>query len=448
MGFSTRLDVPLRAYLPQKSDNLSAPQTFTDLDVLGITTTGSGRLYTIIVDCKTSRSRATERMFWVRGVAELFKADESWMVRTHEPPPVTRQLSARLNIAALTPSDLERLANFHPTSLPMEHLGLKRLFDVEDVAQQLQAYTALDAALRPLLDYRQFDYFVYDEYRNPIQLVAHLRKSARKLDARNPLHCSLFMDLAWLELVSIARMIQYVRATHVSDLNVGMQEYLLGGQLGLREKQELASALNAVLPDGAPRPEPLPDYFPAMRETVMRVLRRPDSVVSAMRYAEVASAGLAARRRTPLPSTFGDTFDAVAAKLLADVCGYLVAAGGLDNDFRVTARQILLDEQPAARTRPSDAGHEDANGGERADSETRSRRRGWKGSGKARPGSPPKRERVSSDSRGQLPLADAVPPVVGSSSEEEEPAGASRDEPTPSRDQPPPSVADSNEAET
>lgn len=345
MGFSTRLDVPLRAFVPGGTQRKErAPESFTDLDVLGLTITPGFRLHGAIADCKTGKSaKAIERVFWLRGVADFFSAHDAWVVREHPPPDAARQLAGRLGIAVLTSDDVTALEEFHATDLPITHPAIARLFDRQKVAKYLAAFTGLDKRLKPLLEYRQFDYFVYEPHRNPLQLVAHLHEAKARLEAKNPLHVALFMDMAWLYLVTLTQIVEHVRAAHLTDPDTATQEYLFGGQLGLREKRQMANLLARVVPEGMERPEPLPPYYPDLRELVVRVLRRPRQILSALRYAEVATAGLADGVRVRVRAAFTDSYDEIAAKLLTEVCGFLVGAGDLDAEFRAQAKRILLD---------------------------------------------------------------------------------------------------------
>src|SRR3982074_234487 len=82
-GFATRMNVPLRAYV-EKRVGRSGFQEYTDLDVLAIAVSGSGRVESQIFDCKTSRRNTTERTFWLRGVADFFGASDAWMLRPSE----------------------------------------------------------------------------------------------------------------------------------------------------------------------------------------------------------------------------------------------------------------------------------------------------------------------------------------------------------------------------
>ncbi|MBM7782251.1 hypothetical protein [Arthrobacter tumbae] len=355
MGFSTRLDVELRGDpKPAQSGSKNArgagrewagPETFTDLDVLGVLLTPNYRLTTAIADCKSGRrDKPTARMFWARGVADLFGADQIMLVREHDVNDATRQLSSRLGITVLPSADLALMQQLHGSAQPDPSDPLGLLFDREAASENLAAFHSLDSRLNSLMEYRQFDYWIYEHHRNPIQLVAHLKEAGKHLDPRNPIHLALFLDLAWLYLLALVRVTEHLRGAFLRDPDRGLQEYLFGGATQLREKEETAALLRTVAPTGSPDLDHLPAYYSNMRELVARLLRRPNEIQEGLRYAEVASALMAAKKRIPLGDVFGRNFDPVAAKLVADVCGFLVASAGLSPSFRAQARAYLLGE--------------------------------------------------------------------------------------------------------
>ncbi|WP_194925200.1 hypothetical protein [Catenulispora pinisilvae] len=344
MGFATRIDVPLRAYVPA---NKGKPdyQSFTDLDVLAVTAAPGFRIHTAIADCKSTDKRSTERMFWIRGVGDFFGAEAAYMVRNSKVTDAARQLAARLNIAVLTGDDLAELESAHHIAFDLTDPPLARLFDPAQIADYLKAFTGLDRKLDPLQEYRQFDYWVYEPYRNLTQMVSHLADASTMLDPANPLHAALLVDCCWLYLLAVCRAVEHIRATHAADVETCLVEYFFGGQVAMREKQQLLMHLRRVLPpEAGVQSQLLPPWFGQLLELVGRFTRTPSACLPALRYAEVLSAALAARRRTSVVQAFGHHTDPIAAKLLADVVGFLVAAAGLNPNFRDMARELLTRE--------------------------------------------------------------------------------------------------------
>ena len=356
MGYTTRVDVPLRAFVPQQNSQARRTryETFTDLDVLGIAIAPGFAVRSLIADCKTTQRGSTERMFWVRGVSDFFAADQAWMVRAGGVTAASRQLADRLSISVLEPTDLNRLEDYHPTELPLDAGPIALLFDEQKVAASMAALTSLDKRLERFVEYRQFDYWVYDEHRNLQQVVAHLAGVNKVLDPGHPAHRALFIDCAWLYCLSLAHAAQYVRAVHVSDIDTALQQYLFGGQMALQEKRALAKMLARLAPQGVSPGDSdgaLPEWFPQLRELLVRHLRRPTLINDELRYAEWAVEAQIARENATVTQAFGDLFSPVAAKLLSDVCGFLVTVASLNAGFRSFARTVFA--QPGVVSAPA-----------------------------------------------------------------------------------------------
>jgi hypothetical protein len=355
MGYTTRVDVALRSVATAESRRTQGrAQAFTDLDVLGLSIGPGFHVQSAIVDCKTSARGSTERMFWVRGVADFFAADTAYMVRDHELGSAARQLAVRLDITALTSGDVSRLEELHQDVELSDAAPLSWLFDREHVSRSISAFGDLDKRLRPLAAYRQFDYWIYNEHRNLLQMVEHLRACARHLDSRNPVHVALLLDLAWLYLVSLTHAAESIRRSHLRQPDLALQEYLLGGPLGAREKRELSEVLAELQRSGAiPRSvnvDSLPPYYSALRELTIRIIRRPSTVIHSLRLLEVSSGSALGGFLEPVGPSLGPTYDEVAAKQAADVIGFLISSAGLDKGFRVGIRFMLLGEPTDGKT--------------------------------------------------------------------------------------------------
>ncbi len=357
MGFTTRVDVPLRAFVPSSATRSRGPryETFTDLDVLGIAIAPGFAVRSVIADCKTTQRGSTERMFWVRGVSDFFAADEAWMVRTGGVTAASRQLASRLGISVLEPTDLAKLEEVHPSELALDDGPLALLFAENRVDAAMKAFTGLDKKLAALVEYRQFDYWVYDEHRNLQQVVAHLADVNKFLDPSQPAHRALFVDCAWLYALSLAHAVRHVRAVHVSDVDTALQQYLFGGQMALQEKQRLAAVLARLAPKGVAtngNDAVLPEWYPQLLELLTRHLRRPTVVNDELRHAEWAAEAQLAKEPATVLQAFGTSFSPVAAKLLSDICGFLVTAAGLRTEFRTFARTVFAQSDAAPAPQP------------------------------------------------------------------------------------------------
>lgn len=211
--------------------------------MLGIGFTPAGQLHTTFADCRSTQRRVLERMFWVRGVADFVGANDAYLVRAHAVPAGARTLSARLGIGVLTPDDLAAMENVFPTVLNLDAEPLSCLFDTVKVGAHLDANGDAERKLSRLVDYLDFDFWVFDPYRNLTQLVAHLSDAVATLDPANRRHRTLFYDCAWHYALSVMRAIAFVRSTRMADVPAAVRIYTGGGELALCEKAGLANML-------------------------------------------------------------------------------------------------------------------------------------------------------------------------------------------------------------
>ncbi len=132
-----------------------------------------------VFDCKSSSNRTTERVFWLRGVADFFDVDDAWMLRESEVTEASRQLAGKLRLGVLTRQDLEVLLAM--TSVGAPSAPVTRLFEASTAEKTKQAFTGLDSRLGPLSDYLRYDNWIYSSERNLAQMVVHLQGLPRRL---------------------------------------------------------------------------------------------------------------------------------------------------------------------------------------------------------------------------------------------------------------------------
>ncbi|WP_331765284.1 hypothetical protein OG747_52485 (plasmid) [Streptomyces sp. NBC_01384] len=347
MGFSTRVDVQMRSYVPVRSRggrNSTGFESYTDLDVLGIAFSPGFQTQRVVIDCKTTKAGSTERMFWLRGLADFFEADMAYMLRSKAVTDSARQLASRLKLGALLPVDVEEMEKLHRVPFDFRMGPLAQLFDPALIAKQLENSRQIDSRLQPLAEYVEFDYWVYDPYRNLTQMVAHLADVRSLLNPSNPRHLGILFDCIWLYLATCAKAIEYVRVTHISDVDQNLQAYLFGGQVALREKQHLATQMRGLVGNDPSVGSVLPEWYPGLLELIGRLIRNPSLFAAAMRYAEWLSFSLTIENPASIHTAFGKFSQPTAAKLVADVAGFLVSAAGLKPSFRQAARAVAIDD--------------------------------------------------------------------------------------------------------
>ena len=339
-GYATKVNVPLRSYVERRSGR-PGHEEYTDLDVLAVAITPVGDMASQIFDCKSTSSRTTERVFWLRGVADFFGIDHAWMLRQEAVTDASRQLASRLNLGVVTKEDLDVLDQIASRGVPPYSSGVERLFDASVIEKMRSSRSSLAKGLRNLTEYLNYDYWVYDRYQNLTQLIAHVRSAAPNLQGNNAVHCALLFDCIWLFAHSLAGACRYARTTNAAQPYEALREYTLGGQVAIREKQARLAELQRLAPESAPKSIE-PDWFDALADVFVRVYVRPTALTNIMRYAEVASANFTDSRRPYLTSALGEEYEPVSAKLMNDVGQFIIASARLSPSFRDTVSSVAL----------------------------------------------------------------------------------------------------------
>jgi hypothetical protein len=352
MGGSTRLEVKLGA-LVFRQQGRADRQEWTDVDVLAVHYAPLTGLTYVLADCKTSRTRVAERIFWLRGVMDVLGARSGYLVREGPLPPASRQLALRLGIAAMDAAD--RAALIEQTDIT-ELPNAETFFD----GSSLEKWTLLTAHLPRELDrfsrYRETGYWIAPGHRNLTVLPSQLGTIRSHLRHQDSWAMVLVLDLAWLYLVALLRAVEDMVRVHLSDLGAGLAQVVVGDERERRDKQFLADQLERLfqaLPAKGQRIPPvelLPGYYDDLADLAYRVARRRTQATSALRVLEFVGvesiAGMGKSWRDASPSS-----DPLAVKLASDVVRFLRRAARLESGFEDTFDR-LTSPDATTETRP------------------------------------------------------------------------------------------------
>ncbi len=359
MGAATRIDVKLSAIVPRGRSRTRAPyEEWTDLDVLGVEYSALSGLAFTVADCKTLKGRVAERVFWLRGVADLFGARSAFLVRDEEIASAARQLALRLGIAAVDPVDRAAL---------LEQAGEARLPVVGDflAASQLQrwvtATTEIPGTAKALQRYRRAYYWTLPRRRNLTQLPAYLQAANRLLRVDEPWCLLLVVDLAWLYLVALLGALDDIVRLQFADGRGALAQIVTGSEFEFREKERLAARIKELITELAPERVDrvskfpvLPDYFDNLADLASRLLRRRDLGVGALRALEFVGVETIAGRGVSWTQAF-PSGDIVEPKLASDVIRFLVKAAGLDPAFVTRFDELIASPAPLSVAEPKQA---------------------------------------------------------------------------------------------
>lgn len=337
LGSSTRIDVKLSALVSgPKGRTRITPEEWTDLDVLGVQYVPTGGLVYSVADCKTTKGRATERVFWLRGVSDLFGARAAYMTKDSDLPASTRQLARRLDISSMDRRDrTEFVSQAGELSLP----ATGRFFEVATLRNWDQLISAAPRGTARLQRYRRAVYWVMPKHRNLIQLPAYLAEANRHFLVSQLWAQALLVDLAWLYLLTTLNALDEVTRLHLGDSSGALRQVIVGGEPEMREKEALRDRIRDLLefaePDVSKRPleqDIVPAYFSDLSDLIARAMRRRTYATEALRVLEFTGTETIAGRGASWAAAF-PAADPLAPKLASDVVRFLCRAAKLDVRF-------------------------------------------------------------------------------------------------------------------
>lgn len=337
LGASTRVEVKLSVLIGRnQTRSRSGMQEWTDVDVLGVDYAPLTGLAYALADCKTLKGRVTERVFWLRGVADLFGARSSYMVRSEEFPPAARQLALRLGITGLDPRDL---------ALLLEQAGDERLplagsfFEPGALAKWTDLLETTPRSIERLQRYRRAFFWLLPPQRNLVQLPSYLRGAAHECDPQSRWAQVLVVDMAWLYLLTVLETLERTTRLHLADPSSALQQTIVGGEPELRERQRVAEELRAVLAhvrlrkgEQLPGISVLPDYFDDLLDLLERLGRRRGVATEALRCLEFIGVETLALTGASWKEAFPNS-SPLAVKLASDVLRFVVRTSGLSPEF-------------------------------------------------------------------------------------------------------------------
>lgn len=360
MGASTRIDVKLGAFVdPARSRTRAGAEEWTDLDVLGVLSTPFGGTQFVVADCKTSRGRVTERVFWLRGVADLFGAQAAYLTREGEIPESARQLALRLRVSAFDGADRMTFR---------EQLGAALLpasgafLELETMLRWTRLTLDTPEAIARLQRYRQSFYWLVRRGRNLTGLPTAIARVAKAFDPDQRWAHALVADLAWLYLVAILDAVDEITRLHLADVSGGLLQAVVGSEQDRREKETLARQLGDLfthidpsVQSRLPRLPIRPAYFEDLVDLVARVSRLRGQVTGALRALEFTGVETIANVGARWPDAF-PAADPREAKLASDVIRFLVRSCGLNPEFvtRFDHLTIALNDAPSGVTADAD----------------------------------------------------------------------------------------------
>ena len=320
-GYWTPLEVELSQY--EDLGMSIKRRSITDLDVLGIKYDQLFISNTIVGDCKSGKNVSdANRLFWLSGVKNYFGADQAYLIHSKIEHYV-RAIAPKLNLRVI---DEEALNNLENTLLVSK---LQIPLDDPSIQDNIQSLWGIDVPqgtkpteqqliLKEVYTYLSYNYWYIEKYRNLLTLINHFSGIAQILDEKNSSH--LLLAYSGLErfVHCLLEVIGYVSSQGGTNIPRDVKNYVFGGVLSLREKENFFKLLRSLTKTN----EQLePPYFQDIIELVWRLTQNPSGTIEILRYLQaiyIWNVFLKNQTRFPLGDTSINTTSLVLCRDVAN----------------------------------------------------------------------------------------------------------------------------------
>lgn len=278
-GYYCPLEVDLSHFEYEQTGRTLKRSPITDIDVLGIYFEPDLRYKTIVVDCKSGKESEPNRIFWIRGVMDFFRAQEGILVKS-KLHAHARALAPKLSIRVLDEKGLTALEK----ALNVDNLGINLAdHNIHKKCQDLwginvprgQKPTETDLTLKSVYQYLQYLYWMIEEYRN-IQTIMDRFSSIKESLDNNDYKSKYLVNVGLQRLaLSILKMASEVADRNITEIRQQSRIYLFGGPFFLREREHTIHLINQLTKETTLVHEDIklePDYFDELIEIVNKIV--------------------------------------------------------------------------------------------------------------------------------------------------------------------------------
>lgn len=323
-GAGTRLNV-LLANISDDHASIT-PSSYTDLDVLGIHVTPDLRLQHTLAYCTTSNI-GTDRVLWLRGLRDEFHGASALLVAS-DIPRSARELATRSHIVPLTEPDLELWVRTQVVRVDDASLAFEAMLDPA-LARYHVALRTLPRAFDQLIAFRDYLFLQFGPARALQLAIGYLRSAQGHWRPKDPVHVALLLDITQLYVLALISCARHTLESGIAREQEGVEDFIGGGVLGRREKQQFARLLSDLLdelerggvqitPGMRETIRPLPAYTKDLAVITRQLLDAPEIAQHLPWYIE--------------------TLQLAALMKMEDVAGKLVDAGGAEMSVERTLR--------------------------------------------------------------------------------------------------------------
>ena len=253
-----RQTIPFLEVITASDSDLSDnTEVLTDLDVVGIESTGDGAQIKTFFDCKSSaRMSAINRAFWAAGVKNYTGFDRAHVI-LKKPPVTNHRLSAlTLNVDLHDEESFRELGRIIDPSFPADNFYQSSIDRWEAVLDAYSKNPWSDKTIELVRSKIPLSKIPSRTFR---QTIAALRETRGQYDPAKPEHLSIFLDILSSTMVLWASMSQDIRKFYEpkmekTDFEKVLRYYLWGGKDAYLIRQQLRERVKSNNADTAELP--------------------------------------------------------------------------------------------------------------------------------------------------------------------------------------------------
>lgn len=281
----------LQNYWSPLEVNLSLPREknqrgrtlLTDLDVLGVRYDTLFCTHTVVGDCKTGDISESNRLFWLRGVSDFFRADTAYLIH-RKLDPFPRLIAPSLRLRTLDEKELEQMEK----NLKVERLAIpltdRAFYDKYAKLSVLgipkgTTPTKEQKIRKDVLIYLNYKYWALPHHTRLFATVKCFSEAATELAPGS--ETDILLAHQGLErfthcLLECAR---EVFENGLSNLQAVLRNHLYGGSSTHKDRKELAELFEQLNLKGV---KLYPDYIEELEELVNRIIINPEGAADVL----------------------------------------------------------------------------------------------------------------------------------------------------------------------
>jgi|GEM_PF-1776438 len=334
MGYYSPIEVKLSQYYEDNTGNTKRSD-LTDLDVLGIKYDPLLNSHRLACDCKTGKNLSdANRLFWLRGVCDYFKADLGYFLRT-KVDSHARAMAPKLGLRVLDENELYNLEKDYKVDdlvIPFTdykfYLHRQSLWGINVPKGITPSKEELE--FKNVYSYLSYLYWFFEPHKNLFNLISRFNRISDLLRNTNPRDVLLAYTGLERFALCLLEMGSYIHTRGLSDVKMNARIYLYGGFMELREREELFKLLR----QSTPIQENLdPPYLQDTLEVTNRMLHNPQAASKVLPYLEAIYSWCVQLKNKDLESVFNGKVEVGTIVLVRDMCINFCQCTGLKEDI-------------------------------------------------------------------------------------------------------------------